>query len=274
MADPRTRVAIAADYQAARRTGDGPAMARFQNEEACFVLLTVLSKLAESETSFIHEVAIKGGILMAGELQSPRMSADIDATTGRQKRVDSERVIREVTTAGREFNVRAAGTPDRTPGGEVIPLRFDSLTNGGTAKIEVSIREDLVFAVRDAVFDVSDLGIETFSVPALAQVELVAEKIRTLVQRAQPRDLFDLRLYLVDSGWHLDRRELLEAVEAKLEITRHRRWKPGLWRSHLDEIEPLWTTTLETWVPPDRLPTFDDAVADVARRLRELGLDR
>jgi predicted nucleotidyltransferase component of viral defense system len=105
-------------------------------------------------------------------------------------------------------------------------------------------------------------------------VELVAEKVRTLIQRAQPRDLFDLRLYLVDSGWHLDGRELRKAVEAKLEITRHDRWKPGLWRSHLDEIEALWTTTLQVWVPPDRMPTFDEAVADVARRLRELGLDR
>lgn len=272
MAEPRTREAIAVEYQHARRANVGPAMARFQNEEACFVLLTVLSHLAEDPSSFIHDVAIKGGILMAGELGSPRMSADIDATVGRQKRVDAERVIREVRAAGQEFNVRSVDGPGRTAGGEVIPLRFDSLTDGGTAKIEVSVREDLVFAVRDAVFDVSDLGLAIFSVPALAKVELVAEKIRTLVQRAQPRDLFDLRLYLVDSGWHLDARELRQAVDAKLAITRHKRWKLGLWAGHLDEIGALWTGTLESWVPPDRLPTFDDAVADVSARLRELGL--
>lgn len=101
----------------------------------------------------------------------------------------------------------------------------------------MSVREDLVFAVRDALFDVSELGIAPFSVPAVAEVELVAEKLRTLVQRAQPRDLFDLRLYLVESGWHLDPADLRRAVDAKLALTRHRRWRSGLWRLNLEAIE-------------------------------------
>ncbi|MEO8462452.1 MAG: hypothetical protein ABI555_04520, partial [Chloroflexota bacterium] len=66
MADPRTRRAIAEQYQEARLTGDAAAMRRLQNEEACVVLLTVLERLAADRASFIHEVAIKGGILMAG----------------------------------------------------------------------------------------------------------------------------------------------------------------------------------------------------------------
>jgi len=41
MAEPRTRAAIAADYQAARAVADDAAMARWQNEEACFVLLSM-----------------------------------------------------------------------------------------------------------------------------------------------------------------------------------------------------------------------------------------
>jgi hypothetical protein len=68
MADPRTRAAIAADFQSARAAADGAAMARYQNEEACFVLLSILERLAADQASFIHGVAIKGGILMAGEL--------------------------------------------------------------------------------------------------------------------------------------------------------------------------------------------------------------
>jgi predicted nucleotidyltransferase component of viral defense system len=174
-------------------------MARFQNEEACLVLLTVLERLASDPASFIHGVAIKGGILMAGELHSPRASADIDATSGVQKRIDAEIVVREIRRAGREFNVRQDREPERTPGGSIVHLRFDSLTDAGTAKVEVSVREDLVFAVRDAVFNLADLGLAPFSIPALAEVELVSEKLRALVQRAQPRDLFDLRLYLIDS---------------------------------------------------------------------------
>lgn len=39
MADPRDRQAIAADYRGARDRADAAAMRRYQNEEACFVLL-------------------------------------------------------------------------------------------------------------------------------------------------------------------------------------------------------------------------------------------
>jgi predicted nucleotidyltransferase component of viral defense system len=248
-------------------------MARFQNEEACLVLLTVLQRLAADETSFIHGVAIKGGILMAGELHSPRASADIDATSGLQKRVDAGRVVRQIRAAGRAFNIRQERESERTAGGSIVHLRFDSLTDAGTAKVEVSVREDLVFAVRDAVFNLAEFGLEPFSIPAVAKAELVAEKLRALVQRAQARDLFDLRLYLVESGWHLEPKELRICVDQKLALTKYKRWRADLWKIHLDEIGPLWDATLTEWVPPDRVPSFGEAVGDVSRRLRELRLD-
>lgn len=146
MAETRSREAIAANYQAAREASDVAVMRRFQNEEACLVLLAILERLAVEPASFIHRVALKGGILMAGELRSPRSSADIDATTGRQRRIDPERVIADLRRAGRAFNVHLDGEPERTPGGLIVYFRFDSLTDAGTAKLEVSVRENLVFA--------------------------------------------------------------------------------------------------------------------------------
>lgn len=119
----------------------------------------------------------------------------------------------------------------------------------------------------------SALGLQPFTVPAVAEVELIAEKLRALVQRAQPRDLFDLHLYLVDSGWHIEPDELRQAVEAKLALTRHKRWRPGLWRSNLEGIETAWEPTMASWVEPDRLPPYDQVVDNVARRLRSLRLD-
>ncbi len=269
----RSRQDIAADYQNARDAGDPYAMARFRNEEACLILLTILEQLAANPDSFIHKVAIKGGILMAGELRSPRVSADIDVTSGFQKRIDPADVVREIRKAGREFGMRQSGEPERTIGGSVIHLGFDSLTDAGTAKIEVSVRENLVSAVRDAVFNLTDLGLAPFTLPALAEVELVAEKLRTLVQRAQPRDLFDLRLYLVDSGWYLDPAALRTCIDKKLELTKYKRWRAGLWRGHLEEIESLWNQTLQEWIVPDRIPEFQRTVDEVSRRLRSLKLD-
>ncbi|MFV2065129.1 MAG: nucleotidyl transferase AbiEii/AbiGii toxin family protein [Chloroflexota bacterium] len=248
-------------------------MARLRNEEACVVLLTILGRLAADDSTFIHDVALKGGILMAGELGSPRVSADIDVTTGEMRRMDAERIVDDLRSVGRDLDVRQRGAPTRTPGGTIVHLSFESRTDGGGAKLEVSVREDLVFSVRDAFFDVSDLGIGTYYLPALAEVEIVSEKIRTLVQRAQPRDLFDLRLQLVDSGWHLEPADLRKGVEAKLSITKYKRWRGGLWRNHLDEIKAIWETVLQDWVEPNQIPDFDETVTVVAKRMRELRLD-
>jgi len=104
-------------------------------------------------------------------------------------------------------------------------------------------------------------------------VELVAEKLRTLVQRSQPRDLFDVWVYLTESGWHLEPDDLRKAVEAKLAITRHKRWQAGLWRINLQAIETTWEQTLLSWIDPGRLPAIATVVEDVGRRLRELRLD-
>ena len=273
MAEPRDRRRIAEDYQRARDEGDANAMHRFQNEEACFVLLTVLERLAADKDSFLDSVALKGGILMAGELGSPRSSADIDATTGHMRRLKPDQVIADLRRAGRAFNLRPDGDPVRTGGGLIVNFRFDSLTDAGTAKLEVSVREDLVFAVRDAFIDVSGIGLTPFEVHAVAQVELVAEKLRTLVQRSQPRDLFDVWVYLTESGWHLEPDDLRKAVEAKLAITRHKRWQAGLWRINLQAIETAWEQTLLSWIDPGQLPAIATVIEDVGRRLRELRLD-
>lgn len=137
----------------------------------------------------------------ASSISSPSKAASLWSASCVRR---GHRPISTRRLAGRGFNLRLDGEPDRTPGGMIVHFRFDSLTDAGTARLEISVREGLVFAVRDAFLDVSELGIAPFSVPAVAEVELVAEKLRTLVQRSQPRDLFDLRLYLVESGWHLD----------------------------------------------------------------------
>lgn len=62
-------------------------------------------------------------------------------------------------------------------------------------------------------------------------------------------------------------------MDAKLAITRHKRWRADLWRSHLEDIETVWETTMAAWIEPARLPPFEQVVNDVAYRLRSFRLD-
>jgi hypothetical protein len=50
-------------------------------------------------------------------------------------------VTTDLRRAGRAFNVRLDGEPERSPGGLIVHFRFDSLVDAGTAKLEVSVRK-------------------------------------------------------------------------------------------------------------------------------------
>ena len=81
-----------------------------------------------------------------------------------------------------------------------------------------------------------------------------------------------MRLYLVDSGWYLKPADLRKAVDAKLALTRHKRWRAGLWRKNLDDIKMRWQS-LVAWINPHELPPFEMVLREVETRLRGLGLD-
>ena len=76
-----------------------------------------------------------------------------------------------------------------------------------------------------------------------------------------------------DSGWHLNPADLRQAVDAKLALTRHRRWWPGLWQLNLEAIERTWDETMGSWVDPSVLPPYMKTIEDIALRLREMRLD-
>ena len=59
MAEQRTREAIATDYQAARGRGDAAAMRRYQNEEACFVLLALSNLLVVIDRLVLPDVSLR-----------------------------------------------------------------------------------------------------------------------------------------------------------------------------------------------------------------------
>jgi hypothetical protein len=268
----RTIDDIVDDYQRARRDGDHRGMRRHQREETCVVLLTTLGFLAADMASFVHGMSLKGGMLMRGELGSPRTSADIDFSTGHQRRPDADAIGADLRRAGRAFDLRLDESPETTSGGFVIDFTFASRCDGGRAKLEVSVREDLVLPIRNATLLSVGLAIPPFSTPAIDLTEGLAEKLRALCQRSQPRDLYDTWFYLIRSGRHFDPRTLRTTVDRKLALTRYGRWRSGLWRTHLGDIAATWEATLGDWLTPDEMPTFSDVVEEVGRELVRLRL--
>lgn len=245
---------------------------RLLQEETALVLLDLLRQLSQDESSFVHSLALKGGALMLGELGSPRFSADLDFTRGyRATGVDPDGMEDDLQRSGRAYAVRVVDA-QRNRYSVVLTLTYQSQCTGGKqpSKVEVSLRENPVVALRRAEIDPTRWGLEPFSVVALDVHDLVAEKLRTLYQRSQPRDLYDTWFYLTKSGMHLDPGTLGDALDAKFAITRAGRYRDGAWREHLDEIEAAWDETLGNILEREEVPPFDEVVREVASALGRL----
>lgn len=268
----RTADTIASEYRQALRDDANDAARHLLQEEAALVLLDILGHLSDDRSSFVHEVALKGGALMLGELGSPRFSSDLDFTRGyRASGVDPDSMTDEIERCGRAYAFRVIDV-QRNRYSVVLMLTYQSRCTGSRqpSKVEVSLREDPVAAVRQAEIDPTRWGLAPFSVNALDPHDLVAEKLRTLYQRAQPRDLYDTWFYLHKSGFHLDPLTLRLALDAKFKVTRIGKYRDGAWCEHLDEIAGVWDVTLSAVLDRSDILVMDDAVNAIASRLAAL----
>jgi len=266
---------LVADYRVASQASDTGAMRRLETQEASVVLISMLAALSEDPSSFVHRVALKGGVLMLAELGSPRFSTDLDFTYAKHgdAAVDPADIADDLRRAGASFGLRVQAA-SRSRFGVLIEATYVSRCLGRAVptKAEISLRENLVFGLREAYVDGEPYGLTAFSVPALDYHDLVAEKLRALSQRAQPRDLYDLWFYLCQAKLPLVGPRFEQAVQAKFTITGQKRYSREPWRKHLDAVRAQWNSTLSMALG-ESVPDFDACVTQVGRALKVLGVD-
>jgi predicted nucleotidyltransferase component of viral defense system len=81
----------------------------------------------------------------------------------------------------------------------------------GKVRVDISLRQEQVITRRELVTPVYD-DIRPFVVKVLAPEHVMAEKMRALLVRAKPRDLYDLWL-MHSQGWRLDPVILAQKLE-------------------------------------------------------------
>ena len=144
------------------------------------------------------------------------------------------------------------------------PLRIP-----GTVEVEVSFREQAHLPPRSRQF-LSPFR-DPFPVTVLDLHEMVAEKIRALYQRGNPRDLYDLWFVLAKRAIPLD-----PATVAAMIPTKFRLVSGGWRRQHLyDAIEAqrrAWDDAFRSLVLDP--PAFEEALVAVQHGLRPIsGID-
>lgn len=117
-------------------------------------------------------------------------------------------------------------------------------------RVDLNLRVDEVATQRQFVSPEYD-DIRPFILTVITPTHLLAEKVRALLVRGKPRDLYDIWL-MQSKGWAVD----WELVDQKLSLY-EQRFASSLLQVALDRIAPDWERDLRPLLP--QLPPSEDA---------------
>lgn len=253
-----------------RLARDGGVDERTQGRD--YVLTWLLTGMAVQDMGLVF----KGGTcLRRCYIRGYRYSEDLDFTLpqGATRVTAVDAVSAWCRFIGEEAGIRADAAAD-----DVIGARraWVSFTGPLAARREKAIKVDLAddeeiieaIAHRTLLSEYSDLPDGKYEIPAYALTEIWAEKVRSLMQRAEPRDAYDLAA-LADLDKHLPG-EALAAFEQK---ARAKGLDPSDLGARLDarerKLPHTWDDRLRDQVV--EVPAFDGTWRRLRRVLRQAG---
>jgi predicted nucleotidyltransferase component of viral defense system len=184
--------------------------------ERDFALVTVVAGLVNE---YGNTLCFKGGFVLRHVYGHERFSKDIDATriNPPKNKLDAAEVAATIRAASIRnlltFNPREPATDSgRSLDFDDIP--FSGPIREGHIAVEVSYREDVIET--PYVAHIGEPYFEPFEIPVLQLDEIVAEKLRALVQRTRQTDLSDLAMVIERHDVHDARVKTLAAQKFKL----------------------------------------------------------
>ncbi len=232
--------------------------------ERDWVLTEIVHHLAQQPVG--QDLVLKGGQALRHVYGSGRFSKDVDYVA--RRRVEFAE-LRDLLTIRYPTLRPPAMPPTSTKFGlKIDPISYTGpLRAPGTVEVEVSFREDVQLPVRRLEY-ISPFR-EPFPVAVMDLHEMVAEKVRAMVQRGNPRDLYDL--WFIFS--QIDARIVDETVARLIPLKFapplvSRGWKKHALYTNIRTKEADWDTALRALVVDP--PTFDDALGVVEKALRPI----
>lgn len=242
------------------RLGRDPALV-----ERDFALVTLAARLVDE---FGDRLCFKGGFVLRHVHGHERFSKDIDATRQNPPRhkLDSAEVASVIRSAGmRNFMTLDPGQPTTDSGTSLdfAAVAYQGPLGDGSISVEVSYREAVIDGPEWAT--IGEPYYEPFQIPVMVPNEIVAEKLRALLQRVRPTDLSDIAQIL--AGLPVDPGRVKALAGEKFKLVKqgdHR----GRIESNIAEMASQYDGSVSA-VAPDA-PTYSEAMRLVTSRLRDL----
>ena len=243
-------------------------MSRFKKLPLAYTEKDYLNDICLNEISrYRTALVFKGGTALYKFYKLNRFSEDLDFSINKRK-FDYEMLKKRV---GRSFGllnieVVTAQLEAHQRGATIVFMIKGPLYNGSReslARLPMDFssrerpREHKMVQYRSLYNEIPPMEI-----CVMDKEEITAEKVRAILTRNKPRDVFDL-WFLLDSGVDIEE----QLVDRKLKLYDSPFSLEGL-ISALEEKRGLWETDLRNKVI-GRLPEFDVVIEDIKKRFRK-----
>jgi uncharacterized protein len=232
-----------------------------------------------SQNKFLSENLIfKGGtVLKKVYFEDYRFSEDLDFTL-KDNNISNEQIFQAfnslIAFVKDEANIQLARNPETEfdSGNVNFYISYGGPLGGAFGKkdlkIDITRNEILCFDVvpHDIYRSYSDLD-SRFQVKCYSKQEVLAEKMRSLMERTQPRDIYDLWYLLEIDGLNIS--EIRNEFRKKVE---HKGLNPDDFISKVTEKESKYKSMWEKYLSNQihDLPEFDCVFRDLMKHLRQL----
>ena len=229
--------------------------------EKDFILTFILKKIYESDLK--DKLVFKGGTALHKLYLHKRISIDLDFTEVKPIMIDElKRVIedKEINSKIKEVN--------KTSNSTKIVLNYTSvLEYKNNIIIDISKREKPILGL--IIKKLKSYYFEDIEVLTLQLEELIAEKIRAIIQRNKPRDYLDIYYILYKENF--DFKSVIDIAKQKLKLYNDKFDIKGIF-NNLDIVRSLWEQDLRDILP--YIPDFDKVINKVSQFFEKIIKDK
>lgn len=207
------------------------------------------------------ELVFKGGTAMQKVYSLNRFSEDLDFTL--VKEINTEKLIEKISSNITNFGLTTKYELINTKKGKNYRLRIKGPLFDGTEKtiaslrIEISERKDIILTPDLKVIIPIYTDMQPYIVLVMSIKEILAEKVRAILQREKARDIFDL-FFLLKKGASVD----YELIQKKNDIY-NVKFTKKLFFERLELGENIWKEELSRYVT--LLPNFSEVIHEIKR---------
>ena len=224
--------------------------------EKDFVLTFILKKIYAS--SFKDKLVFKGGTALHKLYLHKRLSIDLDFSELSQININELKAIiedKEINSEIKDIN--------RTADSVKIVLSYTSvLKYKNNIVIDISRREKPTLSLINK--KLKSYYFKEFEVLTFQLEELIAEKLRTIIQRNKPRDYLDIYYILKKKNFDLEK--TIETARIKLKNNKDNFDTERVF-NNLDLVRSLWERDLREILP--NIPNFNIVIERLRKALEK-----